>query len=43
MYAQQIELFFSQFEGMLFDQHLQRAEFLKDTLEDLEEKELIHS
>ncbi|XP_065724971.1 uncharacterized protein [Drosophila suzukii] len=28
---------------MLFEQHLQRMEFLKATLEDLEEKELIHS
>lgn len=43
MYAQQIELFLMQFEGMLFEQHLQRMEFLKATLEDLEEKELIHS
>jgi len=41
MYAQQIELFLMQFEGMLFEQHLQRMEFQKATLEDSEEKELI--
>jgi len=42
MNPQQIELFLMQFEGMLFEQHLQKMEFLKATLGDLEEIELIY-
>lgn len=43
MYAQQIEVFLNQFEDMLFEDHLQRLQILKNTLEDLEDKELIYS